>query len=326
MRQLAGRRVGVSAAGRYDVVMRHAALLLLGLFVGAILVTWLLSSSTPPVVIQEPGPRVVSLSPALSRTAVLLGLEDRLVGRSRFCSFLDESVPVVGDLLAIDYERLIAVAPTDLIVQPSASGIDPALQRLAREHDWSLHSFPGLNDLGDVFAMTRALARAMTDEGPARDAAVARAETLDAQLAAALDASTPGFTGRVLILHAVDPVGAFGADTYLDEMLGRLGATNAVTGSGWLTLSLEDVIELDPDAIVLVRLTPSSWEDAAGALARLDCRAVRDGRVAVLAHPDVLYPSPALAEVAERLRDLLKKWKRDAGASRRAGEGRTGEQ
>ena len=47
--------------------------------------------------------RIVSLSPAISRTLIDFGLQDRIVGRTPHCASIDPSIPVVGDLINIDY-------------------------------------------------------------------------------------------------------------------------------------------------------------------------------------------------------------------------------
>ncbi|MHC4811375.1 MAG: hypothetical protein ACYTEV_13565, partial [Planctomycetota bacterium] len=64
------------------------------------------------------GLRIVSLSPAMSRVVADMGLEAAIVGRSRFCDFLDPEIPVAGDLLRVDAERILALEPTHLLRQP----------------------------------------------------------------------------------------------------------------------------------------------------------------------------------------------------------------
>jgi ABC-type hemin transport system substrate-binding protein len=84
-------------------------------------------------------PRIVSLSPALSRTLVDLGLADHVVGRTAYCASLDPAIPIVGDLYELDYERLIRLEPTHVLLQPaSATGVDPQLRRLAEERGWTI--------------------------------------------------------------------------------------------------------------------------------------------------------------------------------------------
>jgi ABC-type Fe3+-hydroxamate transport system substrate-binding protein len=88
------------------------------------------------------------------------------------------------------------------------------------------------------------------------------------------------------------------------------GARNAVRDSGWVQLSLEDVVRLAPDAIVLVKPGASVDEVRSdlGPLATIDVPAVQQGQLAVLAHPDALLPSSAVVGVVADLRGILQRF------------------
>ena len=76
----------------------------------------------------------------------------------------------------------------------------------------------------------------------------------------------------------------------------------------WAELSLEDVLRLDPEAIILVRdRGPADIDpiEAAGPLGLLDTTARRDGRIAVLWHADANLPSSAVSGVADQMRAVL---------------------
>jgi len=203
--------------------------------------------------------RIVSLSPAISRTLQDLGLADEIVGRSRFCDFLDEDVPVVGDLLQANYERLIELRPTRVLVQAPEEGIDPELIRLGERHGWTVHAWSGIDGIDDIERLVReipaALYAAGTDE---RTRATARAAAIVVDIESALTPEAPpeappesptdtGFwRGPTLLVWSLEPVRVFGRGTYLDEILVRLGGTSATDLEGYPELSLEDVTRLDP--------------------------------------------------------------------------------
>ena len=98
--------------------------------------------------------RIVSMSPAISRTLVDFGVEDKIVGRSAWCASLDPAIPVAGDLYDVDYERLIRLDPTHVLVQPPSTGLDPTLQRLATERGWIIGRWK-FDTLDDVEQMVR---------------------------------------------------------------------------------------------------------------------------------------------------------------------------
>ncbi|MHC4141213.1 MAG: ABC transporter substrate-binding protein [Planctomycetota bacterium] len=255
-------------------------------------------------------PRIVSLSPALSRTLLDLGLGDLIVGRSAFCASLPQEIPVVGNLYEVDYERLIRLEPTHVLVQPpSASGPDPQLERLGGRHGWTIAHWT-INSIDDIERVIRDLPGVLYADRPDRQALVAgRAAEMLNEIAAAL---TPpgdgGWRGRTLLVSDTEPVWVFGHGTYLHDILTAMGGANAVGAQGWVQLSLEDVGRLDPEAIIIVRDRGSSDLDpleAAGPLRKLDTTARRRHRVAVLWHPDAKLPSSGVVGVAQEMRRVL---------------------
>jgi ABC-type hemin transport system substrate-binding protein len=276
------------------------------------------------------GARIVSLSPAISRTLVDFDLADRIVGRSAFCSFLPETTPVAGDLHALNVERLIELDPSVILLQTTTGGgVDPALRGLAERRGWRLASWSGLDGLDDVERLVREIPAAVA--GPDEALAAQLAARADAILDAIADSTRvePAdgdrealFAGPVLLLHDVDPLGAFGAGTYLGDVLVRLGGRNAIERPGWAAISAEDLVRLDPPAIVLVLAVPADAApppaEAFRRLAGLNLRALRDGRALVLAHPDSLYPSTGVVEVAARFREILRALAGDGAAVEQA--------
>jgi len=256
-------------------------------------------------------PRIVSLSPAVSRTLLDFGLQQQIVGRSRWCASLDPAIPVLGDLYEINYEWLLRLDPTHVLLQPSAStGLDPTLERLAAEHDWVLGHWT-INTIADIEQMVRDLPAVLfPGGGPCREAAAARAADLLNRIDVAV---TPHgadlWSGPTLLIADTEPVVlVFGRETYLNDILTGLGAQNAIAARGWTEISLEDILRMDPQAIILVRdRGPSQVSplDAAGPLADLDTTARREGRIAVLWHPDAKLPSSAVIGVAQQMRRVL---------------------
>ncbi len=267
--------------------------------------------------------RIVSLSPAISRTLIDFDLDRHIVGRTPYCTAIDQSIPVVGDLMSVDYEQIIGVQPTHVLVQPPAAGVDAALLKLAAERGWIIADWR-LNGLNDIQRMLDELpARLFADDANARATMERDGSTIKDALHAALAGEFTSGTGykavyRVLMVNAVDPVMAFGRGTYLDDVLVSMGGANAINDAGWVQLSLEDVVRLEPEAIILVKPGASEVDIARdlGPLAEIDVPAVRDQRLAVLRHADALLPSSAVVEVASELRSILGRF----AANRRAAD------
>lgn len=258
-------------------------------------------------------PRIVSFSPAISRTLVDLGLKGQVVGRTPFCDAIDSSVPVVGDLSNVDYERLVRLEPTHVLVQPPVAGVNPGLVDLAKERGWVLGAWR-LNGIDDVETMVRELPETLSlQDATLRDQLAGRAAMIVNEIALAVaPGREPVWRGRVLMLTQVDPPLAFGTGTYLHDILVGLGGINAVNAAGWVQLSLEDAVRLQPEAIVLVKSGAPAMASGSEALAQLgplgqaDVPATRARRVAILVDRDALLPSSAVVHVAEELRSTLR--------------------
>ena len=262
--------------------------------------------------------RIVSLSPAMSRIAIDLGLESAIVGRSTFCSMLPDSVPVCGDLMNVDMQRLYEVRPTHILRQPPRGETDRALRATADDEGWSVVR-AHLDNVEDVRRFVETLAPRFVRTGDERLANAIRSR--EAAIVALIDSTMASDTkttwsGRVLLVYATDPVGAFGRDTYLDDVLAAIGLENAMENDGWTTLSDEDVVRLDPDAVILIddQGTPGvvSSDDMAPALrARLELlapRAADAGRLGILRDADALRPTTQVTALADGLRSLADGW------------------
>ncbi len=265
-------------------------------------------SHTPPEPQPAPPPpRIVSLSPALTRTLVDLGLEDHIVGRTEFSRSVDPRIAVVGNLYELDYERLIRLKPTHVLVQPPAGGVDKQLERLCQSRGWQLRQWK-INTIQDIERTIRELPLAVFSANDGRLAGVTRraAELLDAIAHAVSPPQQELWGGPTLLVADTEPVLAFGRRTYLNDCLVALGGRNVVETEGWVELSLEDVVRLDPAAIILVRdRRPADGAAADRVLAKLDIAAVRNGRIEVLFHPDAVLPSSSVIGVAGELRRVL---------------------
>lgn len=248
--------------------------------------------------------RIISLSPALTRIAADLGVQAEIVGRTPWCTAAPSTAVVAGDLLHVDLEQVIRLRPTHILRQAAAAGDDAALLDVAQRCGASLLVLRGVDRLTDVERAIDAVADALaTDDTRAR--LQARAAMLRERVRAALRPAPHGFRGPVLLVHGVDPVTVSGRETFLGDLLEALGGTNAAPLSGWGAMTLEDLVRLDPEAIVLVAPGDPMAMDRLAPLRRLGLAAFDSGRIDVLTAPDAMLPSTALDATAIELGLIL---------------------
>ncbi|MFN8779899.1 MAG: ABC transporter substrate-binding protein [bacterium] len=253
------------------------------------------------------GLRVAALAPGLSAMVREMGLGDRIVARHAFDVWSDAHLPAVGDQSGINYEALIASAPTHVLLQAGAGGVPERLTALASARGWRVLAVPmlTLEEVEEADGRVRAFLGVPVGAGGGR-----------------LAEAWPGeiFRGRVLLLAGVDPPTVLGPGSYHQELLVRLGGVPALgvgEGKAYMTLDAEDVARVAPEGIVLIVPRGSgglaggvSAVDRLGVLGRLDLPGVRAGRVAVIDDELGLVPGPGLRVVGRELGEILERWGR----------------
>lgn len=281
--------------------------------------------SAPPT---SSGERVAVLSPAAAVTLKELGLERFVVARHAFDLALDTSLPVCGDQAGIDYERLVACAPTRVVIQWGSRELPDRLRELAADHRWTLIRYDPLT-LPQAADATSALVREFGPLVEPRCAAAVEQRFHDLLAMAPKDPSRRRRVGRVLLLASTQPLYALGPGSWHQDVLERLGATPAIEqGQPYIRLDPEDLAARAPEGIVLViprapraaepprrlRATdfdPADLRERLGKAMDLHVPAIERGHVALIDDPYVLTPSTAILDFADRLREVLDAWEHD---------------
>lgn len=229
---------------------------------------------------HQEGIRVVSLSPGITASLIDMGFRDQIVGRSAFCEI--KGISVVGDLYAIDYERLLRLQPTHVFVQQQVGGVDSHLEELAKKGTFILRSWK-LNTIEDIAQLSADLSSVLTIEP--------HQVTFAFEQATVSDKPTLLMTGG-----GEQSVGiCFGKNTYLADIWEAIGGVNALEKEGWQMLSLEDIARLAPSRILIVSDVPIT---SYGSVETLGIPVIR------FVHKDVLIPSTRIVHVAQTLHEI----------------------
>lgn len=248
------------------------------------------------------GYRIVSLSPAATVMLRDMGHGGSIVGRHGWDAIADPGVRVVGDQTGLDYEALLGVAPTHVVLEWGSRDPPPRLLDLAAQRGFGIVHFRTLT-LGDL-AASAALLRD-TFGGPEADDVVNTVISLRETPEGA--SAQRRSLGRVLLVVASSPaVDCLGPGSAHHQILEAAGFDASLEEGGpWMTLGAEDIARLDPDAIVFVQPREGgaspTIEQRLGPLASLDIAAVRHSRVVVIDDPLSLIPSSSLARFRSAL-------------------------
>jgi iron complex transport system substrate-binding protein len=159
-----------------------------------------------------------------------------------------QTLPVVGDYLDLNYEQLVKLHPTALIVQRAESRIDAKLRQVTAEQHIELLNIR-LDRVADIWTSVRTLAKAAQRE-EAAEKAIMRAQTELKQVAEL-------YRGRPhpKVAYLADPAHMLlcGGDCFMDEMITAAGGENvgAKAGHGFLEISRETLLKLAPDVLLI---------------------------------------------------------------------------
>jgi iron complex transport system substrate-binding protein len=258
---------------------------------------------------DEPVQRIVSLAPSNTEILFAVGAGSQVVGRDSFSDYPAEAQTVAdigGGFGALDTETIIASTP-DLVL---AADLTPAEQIQALE-DLGLTVFVLGNptDLPGMYENLRTIA-AMTGH-------VEETETLIASLeerVAVVEEKLAGVTERPLVLYELDgtdPNAPWvpGPGTFVNTLLTMAGGNNmsATLDGTWVQVSLETIIQMNPD---LILLGDAQWggvtPEMVAARGGWDAlTAVQEGKIYPFDDNLVSRPGPRLVDGLEALAKFL---------------------
>lgn len=199
--------------------------------------------------------KVISLAPNITEMIYQLNVGDKLVGNTKYCYFPEDakSVSKVGDILTINYEKIIELQPDVifLTVEGNQKHVYEKLMNLGfkvfvsnpRDYEGIKKTF---KDLGKVFGK--------------RQLAKIKIQEWDSTLAQ-IKSDSKNFTRKtVMILVELNPIMIAGKNTFINTYIETCNMKNfsEEVQLNYPIFSRETVIERDPDIIVY----PSSGKES----------------------------------------------------------------
>lgn len=198
------------------------------------------------VTIENPPERIVSLSPANSEILFALGLDEKIVGVTEYCTYPEAALSKekIGGFSTVNIEKVSVLNP-DLIV--AADGNSEETVAHLRELGFTVITINADTidtTLDDILLLGKATG------------ADAKAEALVSSMKADLleIAEKTSAEEKPTILHCMwtDPLWVSGSGTFQDEMITAAGGINAAAAEeGWVALTMEKFLTMNPDIIVV---------------------------------------------------------------------------
>jgi iron complex transport system substrate-binding protein len=245
--------------------------------------------------------RVVSLAPNLTETIYALGLDAKLAGDTTYCDIppAAKEKPHIGSAQAPSLEAIVALHPDLVLATTSinrAQTADALLKIGVPVYTSDPHTVAGI--LRSIATMADLMG------------ASERGAKVVAELQQRLDTLHAALQDRpmahVLFVVWEDPLISIGQNTFIADALRLAGAESIIVANqNWPQVSMEEVVRLQPEYIVLTpdHLAAETHERVNNLRDRptwSELRAVKIGNV-VMANDEFTRPSPGLVDAIEAL-------------------------
>lgn len=244
--------------------------------------------------------RIVSLVPSLTEALFALGVGERVVGRTRYCTQPPHSVgkvAKVGGTKKVDVERVLGLEP-DLVVAVKEENTREDIEGLKMA---GVPVFVGAPEtVEDAVTMLEELAERVG--APEAEAVLKPIRRVHERLREAAPKKAP----RVFVPIWKSPYMSVGSDTYVHDVLKTCGGENVCGGSTrYPVIDLEEVERLEPEVVLLPdEPYPFSAEDLPEVYA-LDIPAARKDRVHLVDGKLLTWYGPRMASSLTQLAALL---------------------
>ena len=204
------------------------------------------------ITVPDSAAKIVSLAPATTQVLDDLGLADKIVAVDTQSPMYVTDLPadtVQLDLMNPDLEKITALAPDIVFASTmSSAGGEDVFQPL-RDAGICVAEIPTSSTIADVEKDVQFTADCVGQSAKGQ----ALVDGMESEIAA-VKAIGDKITDKKTVLFEISPLPSlysFGTGVYLDEMLGLIGAKNALADQqGWVAVTEESAIAANPDVIL----------------------------------------------------------------------------
>ncbi len=251
--------------------------------------------------VQDPQ-RIIAIAPSVTEMLFELGLGERVVGVGDYAQWPPEVTgkPRLGGLFDARLETIASLSPDLAILLPSEQRLQVGLEEMGIE----VLTVPS-ETIADVEEMAMLIGRRCGAEKQA----VAFVQRFHRQLSP----RTRSQSVRVLLSVTRQPgrmadVLVAGSDTFLSELIDRLGARNVMadTKMAYPQVGLEEIILRSPQVVIELQAAPGNFAALRADWLELDSEPALAGVcVKVVAGDHVLLPGPRLPRLYDELDQAL---------------------
>ena len=255
------------------------------------------------VTLAEPATRIVAMEPGDCEILCALGCEEALVARGLYCDYPASvlELPAVASGGDTNLEELLALEP-QVIVMNDMAHTKEQVELLAQNGVQVITT--NADSIAEVYENIRLLGTVMGKNAEA-EAIIADMQATFDGIAARSEATDKTIYFEVMPLEW--GLWSAGTGTFMHELAEICGMQNAFADiEGWQPISQEQVIERNPDYIVLVTgMGETAADEVKGRAGWGDIKAVKNDKVYNADSYQMTRPAPRLKEAAIDLYNFL---------------------
>ncbi len=260
------------------------------------------------VTLEHPAPRIVSLAPSNTEILYAIGAGEQVVGRDELSDYPEQAKKIAsvgGSMGQYSTEAILALEP-DLVLAAELN--PPELVKTLEDLDLTVYYLNNPDTLDELYSNMDIVAQLSGHTAEAKNlirSLQSRVNAVDQMLSAA--------STRPTVFYELDSTDAAkpwtaGPGSFIDLLIERAGGGNigAHMDAEWAQISLEQLVALDPD---LILLGDAMWgvtaEDLKSRPGWETLQAVKDDRIYPFDDNLVSRPGPRLVDGLEQLAKLL---------------------
>lgn len=255
------------------------------------------------ITLEEPATRIIATEPADCEILYALGCGDALVGRGLYCDYPAEvtALPTVHSGADTNLEEILALDPQVVIMNDMAHTVEQV--NLLEQNGVKVIT-TNANSIPEVYQAIRLIGQVMGKNTEA-EALITDMQTAFDDIAAKAEKTDKTIYFEVMPLEW--GLWSAGANTFMQELAEVCGMKNAFADlDGWQPISQEQVIDRDPDYIVLVTgMGDGAVEEVMNRPGWQDIKAIKSGKVYNADSYTLTRPAPRLKDAAINLYNFL---------------------
>lgn len=238
--------------------------------------------------------RIVSLAASITNNLYLLGVEDRIVGRTQYCEIAEkDNIPVVADAVNVNIEKVVSLKP-DIVIAGGLTHprIIQALQKMGiRTIHWRQPK-----DFNEICSQLEELGKICGKSDVATRYVKECRERLG-KITGKITGNT-----RIFMEQGANPLYTVLPDSFVNDYIVLLGGTNICGDLKSGIISRELVLLRNPDVIVIVSMGDVGTSEKEEWKKYKTINAVKNNRIFLVNADEACTPTPvSFINVLEKL-------------------------